>query len=165
MKKCEKAVEKAWDKVTEGLTNEAEKKFVYVVSSGYYSDYHIEAIFSTEEQANDFVEWRKMLPFSDEYDVEKFPIDSLFRNYTMINYVFEYHSKTNILSATMVRRNMAGPEEFILVVDGHSFQLSPNVRAVKEYLMYKKLDLITKIAQDKAAELEYNDEFLKEDED
>ena len=54
------------------------------------------------------------------------------------------------------------PDGYILIVDRHTFFLSPEGRAVKEYLKSNNVDLIMKIAQDKAAELKYNSEFLVE---
>jgi hypothetical protein len=44
-------------------------KMIYIVTSGSYSDYHIDAIFSTPEKAVQYTESK------DYYNIETYPID------------------------------------------------------------------------------------------
>ena len=49
-------------------------KKVYVVTSGDYSDYHIESIFSKKEKASEFIEISKIPPSNaeiEEYEIDK----------------------------------------------------------------------------------------------
>lgn len=45
-------------------------KKIYIVTSGEYSDYHIEAVFSTEEKAVDYVEQN-----GTDYNIEEYELD------------------------------------------------------------------------------------------
>ena len=47
-----------------------EKKNIYIVTSGCYSDYHIERVFSTKEKAEEFLDMK-----DDDYDLAVFPLD------------------------------------------------------------------------------------------
>lgn len=49
---------------------ETDKK-IYIVTSGEYSDYMIEAVFSTKEKAYEYVDQR-----GSDFRIEEFPIDS-----------------------------------------------------------------------------------------
>ena len=52
--------------------NEHENK-AYVVTSGSYSDYRIEAVFSTREKAEEYLQYN-----DDEYRVEEYELDKVF---------------------------------------------------------------------------------------
>lgn len=61
---------------------------VYIVTSGDYSDYHIEAVFSTREQALDYVDTK-----GSEYRIEEYPLDEPIEHNTGIWEVqFDYMS-------------------------------------------------------------------------
>lgn len=45
---------------------------IYIVTKGYYSDYHIEAVFTSLRKAELYVAVRKNNKYSDEYDIEEF---------------------------------------------------------------------------------------------
>lgn len=47
-----------------------EKKKIYIVTGGCYSDYHIERVFSTKEKAEEFLDMK-----DDDYDLAVFPLD------------------------------------------------------------------------------------------
>lgn len=47
------------------------KKKIYIVTSGEYSDYHIDAVFSTKEKAVDYVEQHGTYYDIKEYDIDK----------------------------------------------------------------------------------------------
>lgn len=53
-------------------------KKVYIVTSGEYSDYHIEAAFSTKKQANDYLDQH-----DDDFRIETFDLDVPFDRKTM----------------------------------------------------------------------------------
>ena len=46
---------------------------VYIVTSGSYSDYRIECVFSTREKAEEYLQYH-----DDEYRIEKYAIDEEF---------------------------------------------------------------------------------------
>lgn len=48
-----------------------EKKKVYAVAEGEYSDYHIECIFSTKEKANEFVQCHGTNYYIEEYELDQ----------------------------------------------------------------------------------------------
>jgi hypothetical protein len=47
------------------------KKKIYIVTSGEYSDYGIEAVFTTKEKANDYVEQHGTYYNIEEYDLDE----------------------------------------------------------------------------------------------
>lgn len=48
--------------------------FVYVVTTGIYSDYHIVGIFTTKEKAEEYID---SLMWPSEYDVDEYTLDEL----------------------------------------------------------------------------------------
>lgn len=48
-----------------------EAKKIYIVTEGSYSEYHIEAVFSTREKAEEFMDTK-----DDEAEIEEFPLDA-----------------------------------------------------------------------------------------
>lgn len=48
-----------------------EKKKVYAVAEGEYSDYHIECIFSTKEKAKEFVQCHGTNYYIEEYELDQ----------------------------------------------------------------------------------------------
>lgn len=49
---------------------------IYVVTEGEYSDYHIEACFSTKEKAQEYIKNAKKVNESYYYDIEEWELDS-----------------------------------------------------------------------------------------
>ncbi len=52
---------------------------VYIVTTGNYEDYIIEAVFSTEEKAKEYVKEKEasLLPYKDNsLDIEEYEIDN-----------------------------------------------------------------------------------------
>ena len=47
------------------------EKKIYIVTSGEYSDYHIEAVFTTKEKAVEYVEQHGTYYDIEEYDIDK----------------------------------------------------------------------------------------------
>lgn len=73
---------------------------VYVVVEGYYSDYHIEGIFTTRERAEEFVDFRKRTcmhsyKLNKNYGIEEWELDSL-QNYKWIVYG-RYNFSKNVI--------------------------------------------------------------------
>lgn len=56
---------------------EKNKKKVYVLTDGLYSDYHIVAIFSAREIAEAALQVVKNKPFSDDPSIEEWEVDSV----------------------------------------------------------------------------------------
>lgn len=56
--------------VRKQIISEMEKKKIYIVTSGCYSDYRIERVFSTKEKAEEFLDLK-----DDNYDLAVFPLD------------------------------------------------------------------------------------------
>ena len=44
---------------------------IYIVTSGCYSDYHIEAVFTTQDKADDYVQQHGMDYVIEEYDIDE----------------------------------------------------------------------------------------------
>lgn len=138
---------------------------VFVVTSGDYSDYHIDAIFSTEEKAKEYIKWHELLPYSEDYDISEIKVDEPIFGDTAMSYSFVY-DETNIggvLSCSAMRKNEPGGKpSFTLAVGGKTFTLSPNGLAVIKFVNDHDTSVIEKIAQDKLAEIKYNTAFLEE---
>ena len=73
------------------------KEKIYIVTSGYYSDYGIEAVFSTEEKAMEFVNAN-----GTDYHVECFEIDKPFAREENIWRVVLYYPDSEVLSANTI---------------------------------------------------------------
>lgn len=54
------------------------KNKVYIVTSGNYSDFRIEAVFSTEEKAKEYIDSFAIRQY--EYDIYEYDIDEYFNN-------------------------------------------------------------------------------------
>jgi hypothetical protein len=49
---------------------------VYLVTSGEYSDYHIDAVFSTRELAETYIEASKGMPYADYPQIEEWAVNA-----------------------------------------------------------------------------------------
>lgn len=66
------------------MENDRKPTTVFAVSSGCYSDYHIEAIFSSRENAQEYIDKLNLTGTDDGYrrerDIETYPLDELAPN-------------------------------------------------------------------------------------
>ena len=52
---------------------------VYIVTDGSYSDYHIEAVFSSKDEAEEYKKWHRLLNYIEEYDVDSVKYNKIHR--------------------------------------------------------------------------------------
>lgn len=62
---------------------------VYIVTSGDYSDYHIDAVFSTKQGAEKYCALKNTCDrYSDFYNIEEYDIDDMNASNTKVVYAF-----------------------------------------------------------------------------
>lgn len=76
-------------------------KKIYIVTSGEYSDYQIEAVFSTKEKANDFVQQH-----GTDYNIEEYDLDEEVVNETKV-WRIEFDTCTNKMTRAFIVENTA----------------------------------------------------------
>lgn len=89
-------------------------KYIYLVSEGSYSDYHIVAAFESEEKAKEFVTLREGVERFSDYGVEKHPVVDSVENYKMENYEIIYgqlDTKGKFETGTMIWDTVQSPKE------------------------------------------------------
>lgn len=67
---------------------------IYIVTSGSYSDYGINCVFSTKEKADEYVKMKNLSDRWEDYNVEEYDVD---KPYEMEAIDFYYVPKTNIV--------------------------------------------------------------------
>ena len=80
-------------------------KIAYVVTSGCYSDYHIDAVFSTKELAESYVAECDSCSYSDGADVEEFVIDEESTRRAVDKWLGEIECGTGSIGAIVKQRH------------------------------------------------------------
>ncbi len=79
------------------------EKKIYIVTSGEYSDYHIEAVFSTKEKANDYIQQN-----GTDYNIEEYDLDEEVVKETKVWRIeFEITAGTNKMTRAFIVDNTA----------------------------------------------------------
>lgn len=84
---------------------------VFIVTSGCYSDYQIEAVFSTEEMANEYIDSQR---YPEEYRIEEFGIDEEITREEKIYVVgVDLSTRETTIDLPFVIRNEMDNEEYV----------------------------------------------------
>lgn len=82
--------------------NEKIKK-VYVVTSGEYSDYRIEAVFMTKEQANEYI---NEYTYSNDFKIEEFNVNVPLNKWDKIFSIWmDKEGNTNVLKKLFIKKS------------------------------------------------------------
>lgn len=101
---------------------------VYIVTKGFYSDYSIEAVFTSLRKAELYVAVRKNNEYSNEYDIDEFETDDekITDKNEKIGYVFQAKLEWGSL-----RKGWIVPEHLYGKV-----QFEPNPGELKWYMIW-----------------------------
>jgi len=82
----------------------SEERVIYLVTSGEYSDYSVNAVFSTEEGAKEWIAKCVAAGWEDEYDIEEYALDPGIeewkRGLTLYNVHMDANGKTSYVTVT-----------------------------------------------------------------
>lgn len=116
----------------------------YIVTEGNYSDYHICAVFSSKEQAQNYVDMHSLFSSYTSYDIEEYEIDEMLQT----NYLFvTYDYRSNRIIA--IEKSLTKDEPNCHYV--FQFCIEKSSRVIDEKTGLLKKDILLKIAQDEYA--------------
>ena len=139
---------------------------VYVVTSGEYSDYRINGMFSTEVKAQEFIEVNKekrkkhsSYYYDDFNDIEEYELDCSDKYFPLINQGYEYYY------VAMEKDGNSNVNEHYIFHFHESFEIikptyKPGLKSFLQcYLWAKSPEHAVKIANEKRAQLIANGEW------
>ena len=122
---------------------------VYIVTSGEYSDYQIDAVFSTEEKAHEYIQQ----PGSD-YRIEVFDIDNEVKKETKLWEVGMYYEDFTLKKSCIAWSDLYIADTF------HVFDDCYGKKVLYQYIETDSMDRAIKIASERIAQIKANEHLL-----
>ena len=130
---------------------------VFLVSSGSYSDYSIDAVFLTEKEAQEFLDLNDIGYADKFYTIEKFDISTpkelVNKNKNCIVYVFDYETLNHDRT-----QNRSGVEEKTYHTESYGSKRDDCIVSVVS-CKYTPMEKRFKIATDRAAQFKAENEI------
>lgn len=124
---------------------------VYIVTEGSYSDYHIEQVFSTKEQAAKYIIANRGR--YDCYDIEEYEVDDVtIESSDKVYYAVKFREYNKQIK--FIDEELYDNKEFVFVSDGNRYGICPIPSGNLTY------DQKLKIVSDKYAEYKAKKEGL-----
>ena len=124
-------------------------KKVYIVTSGDYSDYTIEAAFSTEEKANEFIQQH-----GSDYRLEVHDVDEEVKKETKLWEVSMYYEDFTLKKCSIAWEDLYIADTFRVLDDCFG------KKVLYQYIETDSMDRAIKIASERIAQIKANEHLL-----
>ena len=127
---------------------------IYIVTSGCYSDYHIEAVFTTQDKANDYVQQNGTDYNIEEYELDKevFKVEKLWRVEFTLNKDYGYDKRSSVAASAL-----SNDTSYKYYEDTCGISQYTTWYVVSFYVSADSMDRAIKIASERFAAIKSND--------
>lgn len=122
---------------------------IYIVTSGEYSDYAIDAVFSTEGKAHEYIQQH-----GSDYRIEVFDIDNEVKKETKLWEVDMYYEGLTLEKCSIAWRDLYIADTFRV------FNNCYGEKVLRQYIETDSMDRAIKIASERIAQIKANEHLL-----